>query len=97
MIKKEKKKISVDSMISLLTLGFTVILIVFFMKTQTDIGRMEQELEEMEAVAEHQRLVNEDLEIILREEEVYYERMAREKLDYAHPKEHVFIDASGAK
>ena len=97
MIKKENKQTSLDTVISALTMIFAIVLIVFFMKTQADISRMEAELLEVENSVEHQRLVNEDLEITLRDEDDYYQRIAREKLDYAHPEEHVYIDASGAK
>ena len=97
LIKKDNKKTSLDTIIGFLTMLFAVILVVFFMKTQGDISRMEEELLDVEKMVEHQRLVNKDLEITLREEDSYFERMAREKLDYAHPEERVFIDASGAK
>lgn len=49
----------------------------------------------MEEQVELQRLKNKDAELSLREDEKTLERTAREKLDYAHPDERIFVDISG--
>ncbi|MEG2086838.1 MAG: septum formation initiator family protein [Angelakisella sp.] len=73
------------------------VLVAFFIKTQADVENMEQQLQSINQQVEHQRLVNKDLELSLRSSDEYLKRTAREKLDYAHPEERVFIDASGVK
>lgn len=95
--KKIKKNSSVDSLIRVMVFLLFAILIAFFVKTQSDVERMESQLLDITQKVEHQRLVNKDLELSLRDDEEYLERAAREKLDYAHPEERVFIDASGIK
>lgn len=95
--KKIKKNSSVDSLIRVMVFLLFAILIAFFVKTQSDVERMESQLLDITQKVEHQRLVNKDLELSLRDDGEYLERAAREKLDYAHPEERVFIDASGIK
>lgn len=95
--KKEKNKSSIDRLVSIITALLFVVLVAFFIKTQADIESMEGSLNEITAQVEHQRLVNRDLELSLLDDNEYLKRTAREKLDYAHPEERVFIDASGVK
>ena len=57
---------------------------------------MQQQLVAMEEQVELQRLKNKDAKLSLREDSSTLERTAREKLDYAHPDERVFVDISGA-
>ena len=56
---------------------------------------MQQQLVAMEEQVELQRLKNKDAKLSLREDSNTLERTAREKLDYAHPDERVFVDISG--
>lgn len=96
-MKDKKKSSSGDKVMSVITIAMAAVLVFYFMSIQRDINIMEEQLLKAEYSVEHQRLVNQDLELILRDEEGYYDRTAREKLGYAHPTEHVFVDASGAK
>ncbi|MCI9194786.1 MAG: hypothetical protein HFF14_04355 [Angelakisella sp.] len=66
------------------------------MKTKLDVAQMQQQLVAMEEQVELQRLKNKDAKLSLREDSSTLERTAREKLDYAHPDERVFVDISGA-
>ncbi|MEG1778067.1 MAG: septum formation initiator family protein [Angelakisella sp.] len=95
--KKEKKRSSLDTLIQVMTIVLFAILVGFFIKTQTGVDIMEEKLSEVTEQVEHQRLVNKDLELTLRDNEEFLERTAREKLEYAHPEEKVFVDASGVK
>lgn len=93
--KKENGRSSVDGLIRVLTVLLFAVLVAFFVKTQADIERMESQLGELDEQVVQQQLVNKDLELNLRDNQEYLERAAREKLDYAHPEERVFVDASG--
>lgn len=84
-------------MIRVLAVFLFVVLVAFFVKTQTDVDNMEAQLMDITQMVEGQRLKNKDLELSLRDNQEYLERTAREKLDYAHPEERVFVDASGVK
>lgn len=95
--RKEKKGSTLDSLIRVATIVLFAVLVAFFIKTQTDIEHMESQLGDINELVEHQRLVNKDLELSLKSDDTYLERAAREKLDYAHPEERVFVDASGVK
>lgn len=96
-IKSEKRRSSLDNLIRVMTVVLFALLVGFFIKTQADVDRMEETLAGITDQVEHQRLVNKDLELTLRDNEAFLERAAREKLDFAHPEERVFIDASGVK
>lgn len=96
-VKSEKRRSSLDNLIRVMTVVLFALLVGFFIKTQADVDRMEETLTSVTNQVEHQRLVNKDLELTLRDNEAFLERAAREKLDYAHPEERVFIDASGVK
>lgn len=96
-IKNEKRRSSLDNLIRVMTVVLFAVLVGFFIKTQADVDRMEDTLTSVTNQVEHQRLVNKDLELTLRDNEAFLERAAREKLDYAHPEERVFVDASGVK
>lgn len=95
--KSEKRHSSLDTIIRVMTVVLFAVLVGFFIKTQADVDSMEETLAGVTAQVEHQRLVNKDLELTLRDDEEFLERAAREKLDFAHPEERVFIDASGVK
>lgn len=95
--KKENKRSSVDALIRVLTVLLFAVLVAFFVKTQADIEQMEAQLGELDEQVVQQQLANKDLELSLRDDQEYLERAAREKLDYAHPEERVFVDASGVK
>ena len=56
-----------------------------------------KQIEALEAQVEEQKLINKDMELMLRDQEAYMERSARENLDYADPEEEVYVDISGAE
>lgn len=95
--KKEKKHSSIDVLIQVAMIVLFAVLVAFFIRTQVDVESMETQLGSITQQVEQQRLLNKDLELSLRDNNHYLERTAREKLDYAHPEERVFVDVSGVK
>ena len=99
MSKKEQVKtnpFSINALLKIACIFLTLLLAVYFVKTKLDIAKMQEQLVSMEQQVEQQRLENKDAELSLREDDETMERTAREKLDYAHPDERVFVDISGA-
>lgn len=86
-----------DTILKVLTLVLLVVLVAFFVRTQADVESMEDQLAVLTEQTERARLENKDMEYSLRDEQKYLERTAREKEDFAHPEERVFVDASGVK
>ena len=86
---------SINSLLRLACVLLTILFVVYFVKTRLDIVEMQQQLVAMEEQVEQQRLENKDAKLSLREDDDTMERAAREKLDYAHPDERVFVDISG--
>ena len=96
---KPKQKVnpfSINSLLRVACVLLCVLFAVYFVKTQLDVAAMRERLTAMEEQVELQRLKNRDAELALREDDDTMERAAREKLDYAHPDERVFVDISGA-
>ena len=87
---------SINSLLKIACILLLVLFVVYFVKTKLDIAKMQEQLVEMEQQVEQQELENKDAELALRQDEETMERTAREKLDYAHPDERVFVDISGA-
>ena len=87
---------SINSLLRLTCVFLCVLFAVYFVKTKLDVAQMQQQLVAMEEQVELQRLKNKDAKLSLREDSSTLERTAREKLDYAHPDERVFVDISGA-
>lgn len=87
---------SINSLLRAACVLLCLLFAVYFVKTRLDIAAMQERLLAMEEQVEHQRLRNRDVELALREDDETMERAAREKLDYAHPDERVFVDISGA-
>lgn len=94
---KEKRASSLNSLLRVLTVVLFGVLVAFFVKTQADIDQMEEQLRQTELQVIQQKIYNQDLEMTLQDQQTLLERTAREKLDYAHPEERVFEDASGVK
>ena len=84
---------SINSLLRFACVFLCVLFAVYFVKTKLDVAQMQQQLV---AKVELQRLKNKDAKLSLREDSSTLERTAREKLDYAHPDERVFVDISGA-
>ena len=95
--KRERKAnpFSINSLLRFACVILCILFAVYFVKTKLDIAQMQQQLVAMEEQVELQRLKNKDAKLSLREDDDTMERAAREKLDYAHPDERVFVDISG--
>ena len=87
---------SINSLLKAACVLLCILFAVYFVKTRLDVAEMQQRLVAMEEQVELQRLKNRDVQLALREDDETMERAAREKLDYAHPDERVFVDISGA-
>ncbi len=77
--------------------GLCVYLCVSLVFLQVDIVAKRKQLENLEQQAAAQQAVNQEL-MRLRDdsdEEAYMERIAREKLGYVLPGEHIYVDMSG--
>lgn len=86
---------SINSLLRIACVLLCILFAVYFVKTRLDIAAMQEQLLAMEEQVELQRLKNRDVELALREDDETMERAAREKLDFAHPDERVFVDISG--
>lgn len=74
--------------------GYLCVALVF---AQIDIVSKRQQLQNLEQQAEAQQAANEELRRVLdaSDEAAYMERIAREKLGYVLPGEHIYVDMSG--
>lgn len=96
---KQARKVnpfSINSLLKAACILLCILFAVYFVKTRLDVAEMRQRIVAMEEQVELQRLKNRDAQLALREDDGTMERAAREKLDYAHPDERVFVDISGA-
>ena len=93
--KERANPFSINSLLKFACIFLGILLAVYFVKTRLDIVEMQEQLVEMHQLVELQRLKNKDAELSLRDDDETMERAAREKLDYAHPDERVFVDISG--
>lgn len=89
------KNSNLGNIIKLLSFILTLFLIFYFIYIQSDIDKMEKELNDITNAVIHENLKNNDYKLTLKDQQKLLERLAREKLDYAHPEERVFVDASG--
>lgn len=92
--KKRKKNL----LARLCVLAFTVYVAFVLVDLQVEISQRRQELVDIQAKIEDQRIDNKELERILAmgTDEEYIEQIAREKLGFAYPDETVLVDASGS-
>lgn len=74
--------------------GYLCIALVF---AQIDIVSKRQQLKNLQQQTETQQAANEELRRVLdaSDETAYMERIAREKLGYVLPGEHIYVDMSG--
>ena len=77
---------------------FTLYLVISLVQLQGRISASREELAQLQAANEEQRIANKDLERILADgtQDDYIQRIAREKLGFAYPEEQVLIDISGS-
>lgn len=85
-------------LVKLVFLALAVYVVISFVQLQVELSAKQEKLAQLEAQYAQQLLTNEELQgvLALGEDEEYYERMARERLNYAYPDEQVFIDVSGS-
>lgn len=95
--KNKPEKSRLDSLLKLIILVLLALFVFIFVKTKINIADMQKQIEALEAQVEEQKLINKDMELMLRNQEAYMERSARENLDYADPEEEVYVDISGAE
>ncbi len=93
--KERANPFSINSLLKFACIFLGILLAVYFVKTKLDIVEMQEQLTEMNQQVELQRLKNKEAELSLRDDDETMERAAREKLDYAHPDERIFVDISG--
>lgn len=86
-----KKKINIGSVLLLLAI---IYLSINLISAQFELMTKKQELENIQAQKERLQLEVADTQSLLEEDrdEVYIERIARERLGYANPGEKVYID-----
>ncbi|MEF9969474.1 MAG: septum formation initiator family protein [Ruthenibacterium sp.] len=95
---KRKKRISFSALALRFGLVFVCgYLAVTLVSTQVEIVTKRRALENINAQVAAQTAQNTELQRMLEtgDEAQYYERVARDKLGYARPDEHVFVDMSG--
>ena len=93
--KERENPFSINSLLKFACVFLGILFAVYFVKTRLDIQEMQEQLAGMHQQVELQRLKNKDAELSLREDDETMERAAREKLDFAHPDERIFVDISG--
>ena len=86
-----KKKINIRSVLFLLAIVYLTINLI---SSQFELMTKKQELSSIESQKERLQLEVADTQSLLEEDgdEVYIERVARERLGYANPGEKVYID-----
>lgn len=86
-----KKKINIRSVLFLLAIVYLTINLI---SSQFELMTKKQELSNIESQKERLQLEVADTQSLLEEDrdEVYIERVARERLGYANPGEKVYID-----
>lgn len=84
--------------IKLVFLGLAVYVVISFIQLQVELSAKQERLAQLQQEYDQQLLTNEELQGVLDlgADEEYYERMARERLNYAYPDEQVFVDVSGS-
>ena len=94
---KKIKRTKLSKFISVLSFLLILTFIIYFFYIQADIDKMEKELSDVSNTVIYESLKNNDYKLTLQDQQKLLERLAREKLDYAHPEERVFVDISGIK
>lgn len=97
-MKKREKNVRKNLILRLCVFAFAVYAAITLVDMQVEITNRRQMLETMRRTNEIQRMVNKDLKRRINDglDAETIERLAREKLDYVYPEEHVFIDISGS-
>ena len=84
-------------------LRFAVLLFALYaawqiIELQSDISKLNDYSNELEAMVKEQRLANKDVKALLEQGDnpEYIERVAKEQLGFAYPDERVYVDISGS-
>ncbi len=96
--KERKKKKGISALaIRIGSVCLCVYLCVSFIFVQVDIVSKRQQLENLSRQVSAQRATNTELRRVLDagDEAAYMERIARDKLGYVRPGEHIYVDMSG--
>lgn len=92
-MKKKNKNI----ILRLAVFVFAIYVTVTLVQLQINIGQRTKERDKINALVKNQQIINQEKQKLLSSgnEAEYYERVARDKLNFADPQERIFIDASG--
>jgi cell division protein DivIC len=87
-----------STFLRVIALIFVAYMIFTALNLRTQITLKRKELEDILLQCEEQRISNQEMERILaiEDEDSYIERIAKEKLGFAYPDEHILIDVSGS-
>ncbi len=87
-----------STFLRVIALIFVAYMIFTALNLRTQITLKRKELEDILLQCEEQRISNQEMERILAidDEDSYIERIAKEKLGFAYPDEHILIDVSGS-
>lgn len=93
----EQKKPKQSVFLKVAVIAFAVYLLVSLISTQANINAKKNELDEVRREYTESLIRNEELQKTLDSygTDEFIEEQAREKLGYAYPEEHFYIDVSG--
>jgi cell division protein FtsB len=94
--KAEKPKSKKSLILRLALIAFVAYIAVTLIHMQLQISRSETSLADVNAKLHQQQSTNAEIDRVLAQDDgTYKESIARDKLGYAKPNEHVYINASG--
>ena len=94
---QEQKKTKKISILKMVAVAFAVYILFSLISTQANINRKQKELNDVRQEYTEALIRNEELQKTLDSygTDEFIEEQAREKLGYAYPEEHFYIDVSG--
>lgn len=95
--KLKKRQLGGNKVFRLAMVVFAVYAGVTIVQLQVDVRQRQRELSDVQQKCEQQRIQNKELELQLSrgDDADYIERTARERLNFVHPYEKVYINAAG--
>lgn len=96
---QEQKKPGKGIILKLIAVGFALYILYSMISIQADINNKKEELSMLEAERKAMQVKNDELQKTLDSygTDEFIEDQARDKLGYAYPDEHFYIDVSGSK
>lgn len=93
----EQKKPKNGIFLKIMAIAFAVYLLYSLISTQASINKKQNELDALRQEYTESLIRNEELQKTLDSygTDEFIEEQAREKLGYAHPEEHFYVDVSG--